>query len=331
MDRSKTLETQPRTKKPGWLLWLLGGGVTLLVSAGAFFLSPADPTGLSAPGPTSATPNPPTQTFLPSSTPVPTSSPTPTPPPSTAVKPPSTSTPDPITPTLSGPQVIGISVTGRPLKVYQFGAGPSERLIVAGIHGGYEWNTIHLAEKMIAYLKDHPEEVPPGVTLYILPNFNPDGYVRSLGIHGRANENGVDLNRNFPAFWQKSWPMKGCWSYLPISGGDQEASEPETAALMEFISRHDFDALISYHSAALGIFPGGQPPDPASVSLAEAIAYVSSYPYPPYDLGCKFTGQLIDWTSSQGIPSVDIELTNHQDLDWEQNLEILEVFLGWNP
>jgi len=33
--------------------------------------------------------------------------------------------------------VIGYSVEGRPIEVYQFGNGPRQRLIVAGIHGGY--------------------------------------------------------------------------------------------------------------------------------------------------------------------------------------------------
>jgi hypothetical protein len=101
--------------------------------------------------------------------------------------------------------------------------------------------------------------------------------------------------------------------------------------LIKFIEEHKLHALISYHSAALGIFPGGQPPDPASLDLAKSISEVSKYPYPPIDAGCTFTGQLIDWTSDQGIPSVDIELTNHQDSDFEINLAILSVFLDWTP
>ena len=334
MNRSKTLETQPQSKQIRWPLWLLAGATSLLVCAGAYFLAPQDPYGLTSPDekpktpvvsasptlpptPSLSPPAAPTGTPAPSSTPLPTSSPT--------------ISPVPPTPTPPNPQVIGLSAADRPIQVYRFGDGPSERLIVAGIHGGYEWNTVHLAEKMIAYLKDHPDIVPDQVTLYILPNLNPDGYARSRGIRGRANDNGVDLNRNFPALWQKNWPRQGCWSYLPISGGERAGSEPETQALIQFISSRELEALISYHSAALGIFAGGQPPDPASVALAEAVAYVSTYPYPPYDLGCKFTGQLIDWTASRGIPSLDIELANHQDLDWEQNLRILEVFLTWEP
>jgi predicted deacylase len=236
-----------------------------------------------------------------------------------------------VTPTarLQKPQVIGYSVAGRPLEVFQFGQGPVEKMIIAGIHGGYEHNTVLLADEMISYLEAHPEIVPVDETLFILRALNPDGLERSQGFGGRANDHNVDLNRNFPSHWQSDWPRAGCWDYIPIEGGSGPASEPETQALMAFVDTHQLTAFISYHSAALGIFPGGQPPDPASVSLAESLAAVSDYPYPPIDAGCEFTGQLVDWVSDQGIAGVDIELTNHQDSDFEINLAVLSVFLDW--
>jgi predicted deacylase len=248
--------------------------------------------------------------------------------------PPPEATPSPLppssTPAIPQPQVIGHSVAGRPLEVYQFGYGPVEKMIVAGIHGGYEYNTIILADELISYLESHQEIIPPDHTLFILRAFNPDGFERSRGFGGRANENNVDLNRNFPSNWKIEWPRPGCWDYIPITGGTSAASEPETQALMAFVKAHDLKAFISYHSAALGIFPGGQPPDQGSLSLAETIAGVSPYPYPPIDAGCMFTGQLVDWVSDQGIAGVDIELTNHQDSDFEINLGILSVFLDWS-
>ena len=251
----------------------------------------------------------------------------------TATFPPPTASPSPIPPTATPatpqPQIIGHSVAGRPLEVYQFGNGPIEKMIVAGIHGGYEYNTIILAGELIQYIESHQEIIPLDHTLYILKAFNPDGFERSRGFGGRANENNVDLNRNFPSNWKIEWPRPGCWDYIPITGGVSAASEPETQALMAFVETHDLQAFISYHSAALGIFPGGQPPDAGSLSLAEALARVSAYPYPPIDAGCVFTGQMVDWISEQGIAGVDIELTNHQDSDFEINLGILSVFLDW--
>ncbi len=231
----------------------------------------------------------------------------------------------------AGPRlVIGTSVEGRPLEVYRFGAGAIRRMVIAGIHGGNEWNTVALADELIAHVQAHPDTVPPDVTLYILRNLNPDGYARALTVSGRVNANGVDLNRNWPSHWRAEWSRSGCWSYLPTTGGTGPGSEPETQALMEFLGSSQVDALINYHSAALGIFAGGQPPDPASLSLAEAVAAVApGYPYPPIDTGCLFSGQLIDWASEHGIAALDIELTNHRDTDFDVNLRILQVLLAW--
>lgn len=223
-------------------------------------------------------------------------------------------------------------MAGRPLVVFSFGAGDHERMIVAGMHGGYEWNTIALADQLIAHLRDHPEMIPPDTTLYILRSLNPDGEARGRDIYARANDNNVDLNRNWPSLWQADWPPEGCWNaLLPLSGGDYAGSEPETQALLTFLEHHDMEALINYHSAALGIFPGGQPPDPASESLAAALAQVSGYPYPPIDTGCLYTGQLIDWASEHGIAAVDIELSTHSSTDFVRNLILLETFLAWSP
>jgi predicted deacylase len=225
--------------------------------------------------------------------------------------------------------VIGYSAAGRPLEVFRFGAGEVERMIVAGIHGGYEWNTIALADALIAHLQQNPELIPPEVTLFILRSLNPDGEARARGVNGHDNEDGVDLNRNWPSHWKPDWPRDGCWKYTPVTGGEEPGSEPETQALMSFLLGSRVDGLISYHSAVLGIFAGGQPPDEASLRLAEAAAAVSPYPYPPIDTGCQFTGQLIDWASDNGIAAIDVELQNHRHTDFEINLRVLEALLGW--
>ena len=229
------------------------------------------------------------------------------------------------------PFVIGRSVGDRPLEVFRFGGGPRQLLIVAGIHGGYEWNTIALADELIGLLQSEPERVPDDVTLFILRALNPDGEARSHSYEGRANDHGVDLNRNWPINWHPDWDHTYCWHYLPITAGDHPLSEPETAALIRFILDHDFEGMISYHSAALGIFPGGSPPDTASARLAAALAAVSGYLYPPRDYGCEYTGQFADWAASQGIPAVDIELTNHTDTDFDINVAVLDTFLTWRP
>jgi hypothetical protein len=229
------------------------------------------------------------------------------------------------------PLVIGFSVSGRPIEVYTFGNGPNRRMIVAGIHGGYEWNTIALADELITHINEHPEVIPNDSTLYILRNLNPDGDARDHGIDGRVNDHGVDLNRNFPTNWAADWDRDGCWNYGPTTGGTSPASEPETRALMTFLQSHRVQVLISYHSAALGIFPGGEPWEQKSIEFAEKLSAVTYYPFPPIDTGCKFTGTLADYAVSLGAVSVDMELATHKYTDFTRNLRALELLLEWNP
>jgi protein MpaA len=299
--------------------WLLSSNP----SVRAFFVSPT-PTYTETLTPTLT----PTSTIT--VTPSPTGTPTFTPIPSETFTPAftltATLTPIPFS---EGPITIGYSVQHRPLEVYRFGTGATGRLIVAGMHGGSEFNTIQLADLLIEYLKGHPETVPADVTLYILRDLNPDGDARAHDYNGRANANNVDLNRNWDANWQKDWPRKNCWTFTNVTSGSKPGSEPETKALMAFIQSHPIDAVINYHSAALGIFSGGLPPDDYSIRLAKAIAAVTTYPYPPINVGCVYTGGFTDWANEEGIAALDVELTDHTHTDFEMNLKVLETFLNW--
>ena len=231
------------------------------------------------------------------------------------------------------PTIIGYSLAARPIEVYTFGVGEREYLIVAGIHGGYEWNTVALANELITHINENPGAIPTDVTLHIVRNMNPDGEARDHGVDGRVNNKGVDLNRNFPSEnWAKEWDRDGCWIYRPTTGGVYAGSEPETRSVMGFIRTHKITAMISYHSDALGIFPGGVPWEEPSKQLAEALSEVTDYPYPPIDTGCEYTGTLADWAVENGVgAAVDMELRNHKDTDFGNNLKALKVFLSFQP
>ncbi|WKZ51924.1 MAG: M14 family metallopeptidase [Anaerolineales bacterium] len=230
------------------------------------------------------------------------------------------------------PFSIGKSLEGKSLDVYRFGTGPTARVIIGAIHGGYEGNTATLVYLLRDDLRSGSITVPEDITLYLLPVFNPDGFYDYLDLPaGRSNARGVDLNRNWDALWQADWDRTGCFAAAPISAGESPFSEPETRALRDFLLENRVDALISYHSAMSAIFAGGRPePDPASDSLARALSQVSAYLYPPInDPGCQYTGQLIDWASANGIAAVDVELTDHKSNDILINRKVLEAFLNW--
>jgi murein peptide amidase A len=310
-----------------YLIWGLNGFAILsLLTFSALYrtslrASAADePTPTARPGETRKIP--PTSYFLPTLTPNP------------FYTPPVFETPTPFV-LINGPRpsVIGFSLAGRPIDVYTFGVGEKEYLIVAGIHGGYEGNTIALANELITHINENPGVIPSDVTLYIIRNMNPDGEARDDGVDGRVNNNGVDLNRNFPSDnWTKDWDRDGCWIYRPTTGGLYAGSEPETRSVISFVRSHKIEALISYHSAALGVFPGGVPWEEPSKRLAKALSKATGYRYPPIDTGCVYTGTLADWAVENGVgAAVDMELSNHKDSDFEENLKALKVFLNFVP
>lgn len=227
--------------------------------------------------------------------------------------------------------IIGASAEGRPIEVVRFGNGHIQRMIIAGIHGGYEWNTIALADELIDYYQNHPEKIPSNTSLFILRSLNPDGEARGRGPDARTNANGVDLNRNWDANWTPNWSRVGCWNLRPTTAGAYPGSEPETQAVMQFLLSHKVDYLINYHSAALGIFPSGTPHHPASIHLAEAIGAITPYPYPPVDTGCIYSGTLVDWALKHSIIGVDLELQDHSNTDFTINLKVLDLLLTWSP
>jgi murein peptide amidase A len=90
-------------------------------------------------------------------------------------------------------------------------------------------------------------EVPTGVDLWLVDSMNPDGVANA----DRHNANDVDLNRNFPADWGPIG-VPGDGQYA----GPSEASEPETQAMVAFITEVRPDLVIWYHQDLFRISPG---------------------------------------------------------------------------
>ena len=237
--------------------------------------------------------------------------------------------------------IIGHSAVCRiPIVSYQIGEGETPLVLVGGIHGGYEWNTILLAYSFLDYLRQYPKAVPPALTIYLIPNANPDGLyavtrrvgrftasdVDEIAVPGRFNGNYVDLNRN----WDCDWTPNATWRDNPISGGPAPFSEPENQVLRDYILAKDPGATVFLHSAATGVFASGCGQiDLASKSLAEVYSKASGYPlydgFHYYDV----TGDAGDWLASQGIPSISIELTDHESLNWNMNRAGFEALMNY--
>jgi hypothetical protein len=231
-------------------------------------------------------------------------------------------------PMVEGPITYGYSVQGRPLQAFRIGTGPIARALVGGIHGGYEANTTRLVEEFFTYLSASTDLVPPQITLYLVPLVNPDGAAAGNDkVQGRLNANSVDLNRN----WDYEWQSVATHGTQPVSGGTAPFSEPETSTLRDFILNQNIQAAIFYHSAMSEVYPGAGRNTSKTEELAILMAEYTGYRYAPECIpGQITTGDAINWLTTQGITAVEVELSTHTELDWEQNLAALLAFLNWD-
>lgn len=152
------------------------------------------------------------------------------------------------------------------------------KLLFTGTIHGREYMTAKLLVKQTEYFlqnicKNGIENYD--VAIYIIPMVNPDGAALChRGINGirnkklkekllamkeedfmkwKSNARGVDLNRNFPAFWEEYQ----CEKQEPSSEqykGECPESEVETKFLTKFTRKEKFQATISYHSSGEVIY-----------------------------------------------------------------------------
>jgi hypothetical protein len=211
---------------------------------------------------------------------------------------------------------IGLSVEGRDLWAWQFGEGPHTVVLVGGMHGGFEGNTVELAEELTDYFQFHPTAILPGVKLVIIPSANPDGFERGSGIEGRFNANGVDLNRN----WGCEWEPTALLQDVEVDPGPRPFSEPESLALRAYFITKPPDAVIFYHSAVGEIFLG-QCGDKLEAEwlgdlLEEATGYTHQEDFTYYEV----SGDASNWLAERGIPAAIIELYTKDETDYRINL-----------
>jgi len=213
--------------------------------------------------------------------------------------------------------LVGKSVDGQEITAWQFGDGATHIVLIGGIHGGYEFNTVLLSQMLITYFDQNPADVLPGISLSIIPMANPDGVTTGGGLPGRLNAHGVDLNRN----WDCDWSSSAVWGTVPVDPGTAPFSEPESAALRDYLSAQPLpDAVIFYHSA-LGIIAVGEcdGQSPGSDWFPQLISTSTGYPVHKFDY-YEVTGDASNWLAKIGVPAMVLELSSHVDPEFRRNL-----------
>ena len=89
-------------------------------------------------------------------------------------------------------QTIGYSVLGRPIVALKLGAGSKKILMWSQMHGNETTTTKALIDFIPWFLESNQKELQNKLTLFIVPQLNPDG----AKAYSRLNANSIDLNRD---------------------------------------------------------------------------------------------------------------------------------------
>lgn len=261
---------------------------------------------------------------------------------------------------------IGKSEFGRDLLAVKVGNG-AQSIFITGSHHGREWLSTHVIMKMIEEyalafeegnsLYGHDSNVLDSISIWFVPMVNPDGVtIQQEGIkklplllqdvyvgmnegkedfsRWKANGLGVDLNRQYPAGWERIEGNRTNASYSHYKG-QMSLEAKETKALLSFTKQINPLISASYHTSGRVIYwyyfneIWNLQRD---YRLVEKIADVTGYTieYPPSNaIGGGFT----DWfIQTYKRPAVTIELsfpveeTNPPisvfDEEWDRNKEV---------
>jgi len=232
-------------------------------------------------------------------------------------------TPEPVAEVIatSSQAIIGTSVEGRDITTHTFGTGETDLVFVGGVHGGYEANSVRLADAMIEHLHANADLIPDDITVHIIPVLNPDGYALPATASDqsrRFNANGVDLNRNFDC----KWAPESSWRGQTVSAGTAPFSEPEAAALRDYVLATNPSAAVFWHSVANNVY-GSECENgilPGTLALMNVYADAGNYGKVPKFDAYPITGDVEGWLASIDIPAVTVELETRNSIEWERNL-----------
>lgn len=210
--------------------------------------------------------------------------------------------------------------------MYRFGDGARKLFILGGQHGGPEANTTELARNLMGRLAENPGDIPPNVSVFVMPEGNPDGLAAGV----RQYTSGVDPNRNWGSSDWQSDAYDSNGRFRPGLGGSEPFSEQETSALGNWMWRIWPDFIINYHSAGGFMFGGGEG---LQGELADRYAQASGYPRPTggggrSPLPYRATGNLNGWARGVGMGGCLIELTSPSDPEFNRNLAGVQAVLA---
>lgn len=211
---------------------------------------------------------------------------------------------------------IGESVLGTSIPYIRIGRGAKEVFYNASFHAN-EWITTPVLLKFAEdYAKAYADNgalfgmnaaiLFEDFSLYLVPMVNPDGVDLVNGMltnstylektrqiaadypkipypsGWKANIDGIDLNLQFPAGWERAKEIKYAQGFTTPAPRDYVGEEPlvapESIAVYRFTKEHDFALIIAYHTQGEVIYWKFADYEPeGSFAIASYFGEVSGY------------------------------------------------------
>lgn len=260
---------------------------------------------------------------------------------------------------------IGESVMGKPVKYMQLGNGEKQIFYNASFHAN-EWITTPVLLKFAEeYAKAYAEKTDifgedaqrlfGEYSLFVVPMVNPDGvdlvngvlkdeaYKRSTADIAanypdipypdgwKANIDGIDLNLQFPAGWEKAREIKFSQGFVSPAPRDYVGESwlvaPESMNIYNFTISHNFRLILAYHTQGEVIYWKYLDYEPEnSRKIAEYFGEVSGYTVEDTPYASGFAGYKDWFIQNYNLPGYTIEVgLGENPLDMSQFANIYEA------
>lgn len=181
------------------------------------------------------------------------------------------------------------SKQGRSIELLQTENELSDKtVLIIGVFHGDEPQGEYLINR---FLKENKAKCKN--RLLFIPCLNPDG----KALNTRQNANGIDINRNFPTKNRKIIEDKHFY------GGEEPASEIETAFIIEILEQYKPDFILTLHSPYKVVNFDGP-----AVLQAQRLSEITKYPVSD-DIGYETPGSFGTYAGvERQIPTITLEL-----------------------
>ena len=246
---------------------------------------------------------------------------------------------------------LGTTVQGRDIPMFTFGNGKREILLCATMHAREYVSTNFVMYMVEQYCKAYENyeyfwglsyrDLLDSVRFTVVPMLNPDGVAIAQGgienaenkeqllqmeitdaidsgYYGwKTNANGVDLNHNWPYFWDVD--KKGKVPASANYNGTGPCTEPEVIAMKKLIDSSPLYMLGSFHTSGKVIYWIDTSNSPemynAHRPIIKQIANGIGYSMLGYEDVSRFGGFMVNYArGTYGIPAFTVELCPYYDV-----------------